>query len=109
MDMYLNSNRTGSTQNTEVHAAINNKRSTLSVILQVSSVDFRRKQVKHTKHYNYSLYMYDESYTQCACYSYKQSTSKQCTVYQEYVYHYGMQTMYNAQKLHIYIICTEHI
>lgn len=32
MDMYLNSNRTGSTQNTEVHAAINNKRSTLSVI-----------------------------------------------------------------------------
>lgn len=58
MDMYLNSNRTGSTQNTEVHAAINNKRSTLSlsVILQVSSVDFRRKQVKHTKHYNYSLY-----------------------------------------------------
>lgn len=56
MDMYLNSNRTGSTQITEVHAAINNKRSTLSVILQVSSVDFRRKQVKHTKHYNYSLY-----------------------------------------------------
>lgn len=52
----LNSNRTGSTQNTEVHAAINNKRSTLSVILQVSSVDFRRKQVKHIKHYNYSLY-----------------------------------------------------
>lgn len=47
--------------------------------------------------------MYDESYTQCACYSYKQSTSKQRTVYQEYVYHYGMQTMYNAQKLHIYV------
>lgn len=108
MDMYLNSNRTGSTQNTEVHAAINNKRSTLSVILQVSSVDFRRKQVKHTKHYNYSLYsiMYDESYTQCACYSYKQSTSKQRTVYQEYVYHYGMQTMYNAQKLDIYMYRT---
>lgn len=50
--------------------------------------------------------MYDESYTQCACYSYKQSTSKQCTVYQEYVYHYGMQTMYNAQKLHIYMYRT---
>lgn len=50
--------------------------------------------------------MYDESYTQCACYSYKQSTSKQRTVYQEYVYLYGMQTMYNAQKLHIYMYRT---
>lgn len=54
------------------------------------------------------MYMYDESYTQCACYIYKHSTSKQFTeytVYQVCVYHYGVQTMYNAQKIQ----CTEHI
>lgn len=52
--------------------------------------------------------MYDESYMQCACYIYKHSTSKQFTeytVYQVCVYHYGVQTMYNAQKIQ----CTEHI